>query len=72
MSLGVFGAVLAGVLVLMCAGRTARLRTVITALSAVLLGMVIAGTDGALAHEIVDWARTGLTAGLRAAASLVP
>jgi hypothetical protein len=71
MSLGVFGAVLAGVLVLSCAGRTARLRTVITAVAALLLGMVIAGTDGALAHDIVDWTRSGLAAGVRVAARLV-
>lgn len=75
MSLGVFGAVLTGVLLLMCAPRASRLRTLFAVAVAVMLGVVIAGSDGALAEparQIVDWVRLGLTAALRLAARSVP
>jgi hypothetical protein len=74
MSPGVFGAVLAGVLVLSCAVRNARVRTVFTAVVGLMLGVVIAG-GGVLAepsHHLVDWVRLGLTSALRWAGGAMP
>ena len=65
MSLGLFGAVLAGVLVVLCLDRASRLRTVVTGLAGIMLGLVIAGSNGMLvepAHRLVDGVRAGLTA----------
>jgi hypothetical protein len=65
MSLGLFGAVLAAVLVVLCLDRASRLRTVVTGLAGIMLGVVIAGSNGVLvepAHKLVDGVRAGLTA----------
>jgi hypothetical protein len=65
MSLGLFGAVLAVVLVVLCLDRANRLRTVVTGLAGIMLGLVIAGSNGVLvepAHKLVDGVRAGLTA----------
>jgi hypothetical protein len=64
MSLGLFGAVLAAVLVVLCLDRGSRLRTVVTGLAGIMLGLVIAGSNGVLvepAHKLVDGVRAGLT-----------
>jgi hypothetical protein len=63
MSLGLFGAVLAAVLVVLCLDRASRLRTVVTGLAGIMLGLVIAGSNGVLvepAHKLVDGVRAGL------------
>ena len=65
MSLGLFGAVLATVLVVLCLDRASRLRSVVTGLAGIMLGLVIAGSNGVLvepAHKMVDGVRAGLTA----------
>ena len=65
MSLGLFGAVLAAVLVVLCLDRGSRLRSVVTALTGIMLGLVIAGSNGVLvepAHKLVDGVRAGLVA----------
>ena len=64
MSLGLFGAVLATVLVALCLDRASRLRSVVTGLAGIMLGLVIAGSNGVLvepAHKMVDGVRAGLT-----------
>jgi hypothetical protein len=64
MSLGLFGAVLAAVLVVLCLDRASRLRSVVTGLAGIMLGLVIAGSNGVLvepAHKLVDGVRAGLT-----------
>ena len=64
MSLGLFGAVLAATLVVLCLDRGSRLRTVVTGLLGVMLGLVIAGSNGVLvkpANNLVDGVRAGLT-----------
>lgn len=64
MSLGVFGAVLAGVLVVLSLNRGMRVRTILTGVVGVMLGVVIAGSNGVLvdpAHGLVDAVRAGLT-----------
>jgi hypothetical protein len=65
MSLGVFGVFLAGILVVLCVDRNTRLRTVVTALVGLMLGLVIAGSNGVLvepSRDLVDGVRAGLTA----------
>ncbi|GAA1034689.1 hypothetical protein GCM10009557_40090 [Virgisporangium ochraceum] len=65
MSLGLFGVVLVGVLVVLSLDRGSRLRTVVTGVVGLMLGLVIAGSDGVLvepAHNLVDSVRAGLTA----------
>jgi hypothetical protein len=65
MSLGILGAVLAATLLVLCLDRGSRLRTVVTGLVGVMLGLVIAGSNGILvdpAHNLVDGVRAGLTA----------
>jgi hypothetical protein len=65
MSLGLFGAILAATLVVLSLNRGRRLRTVVTGLVGVMLGLVIAGSNGALvkpATYLVDGIRAGLTA----------
>jgi hypothetical protein len=64
MSLGIFGAVLAAILVVLCLDRGSRPRTVVTGLIGVMLGLVIAGSNGVLvkpANNLVDGVRAGLT-----------
>lgn len=65
MSLGLFGAVLAAFLVVLCLDRGSRVRSVATGLAGIMLGLVIAGSNGVLvqpAHNLVDGVRAGLTA----------
>ncbi len=65
MTLGLFGVVLVGVLVVLSLDRGSRLRTVVTGVVGLMLGLVIAGSDGVLvepAHHLVDSVRAGLTA----------
>jgi hypothetical protein len=65
MSLGLFGVILVGTLVVLSLDRGNRLRTVVTGLVGVMLGLVIAGSNGVLvepAHKLVDGVRAGLTA----------
>jgi hypothetical protein len=65
MSLGLFGAVLVGVLVVLSLDRGSRLRTVVTGVVGLMLGLVIAGSNGVLvepAHNLVDSVRAGLAA----------
>jgi hypothetical protein len=65
MSLGLFGAILAATLVVLSINRGSRLRTVLTGLVGLMLGLVIAGSNGALvkpANNLVDGVRAGLTA----------
>jgi hypothetical protein len=64
MSLGLFGVVLVGVLVVLGLDRGTRLRTVVTGVVGLMLGLVIAGSNGVLvepAHHLVDSVRAGLT-----------
>jgi hypothetical protein len=65
MSLGLFGVVLVGMLVVLSLDRGSRVRTVITGVVGLMLGLVIAGSNGVLvepAHDLVDSVRAGLTA----------
>jgi hypothetical protein len=62
MSLAVFGMVLLGALVALCWSCG---RSIATAVVAMMLGLTIAGSSGALAvsaHSVVDSVRTGVTA----------
>jgi hypothetical protein len=64
MSLGLFGVVLVGALVVLSLDRGSRPRTVMTGVVGVMLGLVIAGSNGVLvepAHDLVDSVRAGLT-----------
>ena len=64
MSLGIFSLVLIAVLVMLSIDRKTRGRIVFTAVCAVMLGLVIAGSNGVLAQPsraLVDGVRTGLT-----------
>lgn len=64
MSLGLFGAVLVGMLVVLGIDRGSRVRTIVTGVLGVMLGLVIAGSNGVLvepAHDLVDSVRAGLT-----------
>ena len=64
MSLGIFSFVLIAVLVMLGTDRKTRGRIVFTAVCALMLGLVIAASDGVLAqpaHALVDGVRSGLT-----------
>ena len=64
MSLGVFSMILLSLLVMLAADSKTRGRIVFTALCALMLGLVIAGSDGVLvkpSHALVDGVRSGLT-----------
>ncbi|WP_433051145.1 hypothetical protein [Dactylosporangium sp. CS-033363] len=65
MSLGIFSLILLGLLATLFVDRRTRGRIAVTALSAFLLGMVVAGSNGVLAkpsHAVVDGVRSGMTA----------
>ncbi|GAA0902877.1 hypothetical protein Vau01_073420 [Virgisporangium aurantiacum] len=65
MSLGLLGVVLVGMLVVLSIDRGSRVRTVMTGVVGLMLGLVIAGSNGVLvepAHNLVDSVRAGLTA----------
>jgi len=65
MSLGLFGVVLVGMLVVLSLDRGSRPRTIMTGVVGLMLGLVIAGSNGVLvepAHRLVDSVRAGLTA----------
>ena len=65
MSLGLFGVVLVGMLVVLSLDRGSRVRTIVTGAVGLMLGLVIAGSNGVLvepAHHLVDSVRAGLTA----------
>jgi hypothetical protein len=64
MSLGLFGAVLVGLLVVLSLDRGSRTRTIMTGVVGLTLGLVIAGSNGILvepAHNLIDSLRAGLT-----------
>lgn len=63
MSLGIFSLILLTLLTVLAADRKTRGRIVFTALCGLMLGLVIAGSDGVLAapsHALVDGVRSGL------------
>jgi hypothetical protein len=63
-SLGIFSLVLLGVLAGVFIGTEARGRIMVTVLTAFMLGIVVAGSDGVLAgpsHRLVDATRSTLT-----------
>ncbi|MCM4084891.1 hypothetical protein [Paractinoplanes hotanensis] len=65
MSLGIFSLVLIAVLVMLAIDHKTRGRIVFAAVCALMLGLVIAGSDGVLAQPsraLVDGVRSGLTA----------
>ena len=65
MSLGIFSLILIAVLVMLAIDRKTRGRLVVAALCALMLGLVIAGSNGVLvapSHALVDGVRAGLTA----------
>ena len=65
MSLGIFSLILLGLLATLFVDRKTRGRIAVTALSAFLLGMVVAASNGVLAkpsHALVDGVRSGMTA----------
>ena len=65
MTLGFFGLVLVGMLVVLSLDRGSRVRTIVTGAVGLMLGLVIAGSNGVLvepAHKLVDGVRAGLTA----------
>jgi hypothetical protein len=65
MSLGLLGVVLVGMLVVLSIDRGSRVRTIMTGVVGLMLGLVIAGSNGVLvepAHDLVDSVRAGLTA----------
>jgi hypothetical protein len=65
MSLGLFGAMLVGTLVVLSLDRGSRVRTIMTGVVGLMLGLVIAGSNGVLvepAHDLVDSVRAGLAA----------
>ncbi|GID28880.1 hypothetical protein [Paractinoplanes brasiliensis] len=64
MSLGIFSLVLIAVLVMLAIDHKTRGRIVFVAVCALMLGLVIAGSDGVLAQPsraLVDGVRSGLT-----------
>jgi hypothetical protein len=64
-SLGLFGVVLVGTLVVLSLDRGSRVRTIMTGVVGLMLGLVIAGSNGVLvepAHDLVDSVRAGITA----------
>ncbi|MEU7868038.1 hypothetical protein [Dactylosporangium sp. NPDC049140] len=65
MSLGIFSLILLGLLATLFVDRKTRGRIAVTALSAFLLGMVVAGSNGVLtkpSRAVVDGVRSGMTA----------
>jgi hypothetical protein len=65
MSLGILSLLLLGVLVMLCIDGKTRGRIVVASLCALMLGLVIAGSNGVLvdpSHALVDGVRAGLTA----------
>jgi hypothetical protein len=65
MSLGIFSLILLAVLVMLSIDRKTRGRIVFAAVCALMLGLVIAGSNGVLvqpSHALVDGVRSGLTA----------
>jgi hypothetical protein len=65
MSLGIFSLILIAVLVMLFIDGKTRGRIVVAALCALMLGLVIAGSNGVLvqpARALVDGVRSGLTA----------
>jgi hypothetical protein len=64
MSLGIFSLILLTLLTMLAIDRKTRGRIVMTAVCGLMLGLVIAGSDGMLAtpaHALVDGVRSGLT-----------
>jgi hypothetical protein len=64
MSLGIFSVILIAALVMLCIDRKTRGRIVFAAICALMLGLVIAGSNGVLvqpSHALVDGVRSGLT-----------
>jgi hypothetical protein len=64
MSLGVFSLVLLAAIGMLLIDRKTRGRIVFAVICALMLGLVIAGSDGVLAqpaHALVDGVRDGLT-----------
>ncbi|GAA0720612.1 hypothetical protein Drose_06880 [Dactylosporangium roseum] len=65
MSLGIFAMILLGLLATLFVDRRTRGRIAVTAVSAFLLGLVVAASNGVLtkpSHALVDGVRTGMTA----------
>ena len=65
MSLGIFSLILIAVLVMLAIDRKTRGRLVVAAVCALMLGLVIAGSNGVLvepSRALVDGVRAGLTA----------
>jgi hypothetical protein len=65
MSLGIFSLILIAVLVMLCIDGKTRGRIVVAAVCALMLGLVIAGSNGVLvqpSRALVDGVRSGLTA----------
>ena len=65
MSLGIFSLILLAVLVMLCIDGKTRGRIVVAALCGLMLGLVVAGSNGVLvepSHALVDGVRAGLTA----------
>ena len=65
MSLGIFSLILIAVLVMLAIDRKTRGRLMVAALCALMLGLVIAGSNGVLvepSRALVDGVRAGLTA----------
>ena len=64
MSLGIFSLILIAALFMLLIDRKTRGRIVLTTICALMLGLVIAGSNGVLAkpaHALVDGVRSGLT-----------
>jgi hypothetical protein len=64
MSLGIFSLILIAALVMLLMDRKTRGRIVFAAICALMLGLVIAGSNGVLvqpSHALVDGVRSGLT-----------
>ncbi|GAA2363457.1 hypothetical protein [Dactylosporangium salmoneum] len=65
MSLGIFSLILLRLLATLFVDRRTRGRIAVAAVSAFLLGMVVAASNGVLAkpsHALVDGVRSGMTA----------
>jgi hypothetical protein len=65
MSLGIFSLILLCLIGMLAVDRRTRGRIIFTALCGLMLGLVVAGSDGVLvqpAHALVDGVRTGLSA----------
>jgi hypothetical protein len=64
MSLGIFSLILLTLLTMLAIDRKTRGRIVVTAVCGLMLGLVVAGSDGMLAtpsRALVDGVRSGLT-----------